>query len=327
MTCQDARAWLSDLLDEALGPERRGDVEAHLAGCAECRFELDHLRATVLALQGLERPRAPVGFVDRVVRRVYAGPWHRRLGAWMFLPLSVKLPAEAAAVVVIAGLAMLVWERTPELRDVARQEPAPPSAPAVEPTPRAESPAPPAPSSAATTRPSKPARGKAEERPAPTEPAAPATPGESTVSAPSAPEAKAESEERVVPPPPAAPSRSSAAQSDRSEARTRSASPAVQRTLAPVPSASDVGWRLIVRDRDGALVAIAELLLKLGGQETARRPDASDTVLDVQIAQARYDDFMRDLARLGWLTTSGRPNVLPLDPPQVRLTIRLEVRP
>ena len=129
MTCQDARAWLSDLLDEALGPERRVDVEAHLAGCGECRFELDRLRATVLALQGLERPRAPVGFVDRVVRRVHPTPWYHRVFAWLFLPMAVKLPAEAAALVVVVGLTMLVWQRTPELRDTARPESAAPSAP------------------------------------------------------------------------------------------------------------------------------------------------------------------------------------------------------
>jgi hypothetical protein len=50
-------------------------------------------------------------------------------------------------------------------------------------------------------------------------------------------------------------------------------------------------------------------------------------VIDAQIPEARYDDFVRGLNRLGWLTTSGRPTVLPLDPPQMRLTIRLGTEP
>ena len=119
MTCEHARQWLSDLLDDALEGDRRVDVDAHLVSCADCRVELDRLRATVSALRGLDRPRAPAGFVDRVVERAHPVPWYRRLYAWLFLPLSVKLPAEVAAAVVIAGLAVLVWQRTPEIRDAA----------------------------------------------------------------------------------------------------------------------------------------------------------------------------------------------------------------
>jgi anti-sigma factor RsiW len=67
MSCHDAREWLSDLLDDALEAEARAHVEAHLAGCAECR-PTDRLRATVSLLRAVERPQAPAGFVDRVPR-------------------------------------------------------------------------------------------------------------------------------------------------------------------------------------------------------------------------------------------------------------------
>ena len=94
-----------------------------------------------------------------------------------------------------------------------------------------------------------------------------------------------------------------------------------------MPAASDTGGRLIVRDRDAAAVFIAALLSTVGGREIGRRQDGADTVVDVQIPEARYDDFIRGLDGVGWLAASGRPNVLPLDPPQLRLTFRLEVRP
>ena len=127
MTCYDAREWLGALVDEAVDPARRVEVEAHLLACAECRLELEGLRATVGLLRRVEPARAPAGFVDRVMRRARPTPWYRRVAAWLFLPLSVKLPAEAAAIVVIAGLAMLLIDRTPELRQAARVEPpAPP---------------------------------------------------------------------------------------------------------------------------------------------------------------------------------------------------------
>lgn len=318
--CQDAREWFSDLLDDALAPDRRAEVEAHLASCAECRVELDRLRATIAELRGLDPARAPAGFVDRVVQRVYPVPWYRRLGAWLFLPLSVKLPVGAAAMVVIAGLAILVWERSPELRSAARPESVAPSAPstaALE--PRAQVISQIAGPPVATSQPAKQSGARSEERPR----SSPAT-----VVA----EAPAPQRERVASTPPAptapsAPAAPPAGQSDRSEIRPRSAAQAVRRLLAPAPSPSEFAGRLIVRDRDVATGAVANLLTVLGGQETGRREDDADTVLDVQIPEARYDDFIRGLNRLGWLTTSGRPNVLSLDPPQMRLTIRLGVRP
>ena len=326
MTCHDAREQLSALLDEALEADRRVEVEAHLAGCAECRFELDRLRATVGALHGLERPRAPIGFVDRVMERVQPAPWYRRLGGRLFLPLSIKLPAAAATVVIIAGLATLVWERTPEFHSVARQDFAIPSAPPttmVEPTSRAPAQSPSAP--AEMSRPSEPPRARSEERPpsfpaatdsqapsAPAEPkaAAPATPTpESKPAAPPAPETKA-----AAPPAPAAKSES--------EVRARSATQTVRRTLGAAPS-SDLAGRLIVRDRAAAVVSLVELVSKIGGYEIGRRQDADSTVIDVQVPAASYDEFVRGLDALGSWTAAGLPNVLPREPPQIRLTIRV----
>jgi hypothetical protein len=125
MTCPDARELLSDLVDGALTPDEQGRIEAHLAGCADCRKEHERLRATVALLQRMDRPRAPVGFVDRVLSAAQPVPWYRRWLGRLFLPVSVKLPAEAAAVLLVAGLAVFVFQRTPELQTAARQAPAP----------------------------------------------------------------------------------------------------------------------------------------------------------------------------------------------------------
>jgi Putative zinc-finger len=130
MTCADARDTLSALVDDALAPAERAAVEAHLSTCADCRRELERLRATVALLQGMERPRAPAGFVDRVVAAARPEPWPRRLGRWLFVPLGVKLPVEAAAVALVAVAAVYVVHRTPELEEVAREGPAPAFRPA-----------------------------------------------------------------------------------------------------------------------------------------------------------------------------------------------------
>ena len=122
MSCHDAREWLSDLLDDALEAEARAQVDAHLAGCAECRRELDRLRATVSLLRAVERPQAPAGFVDRVLEAARPAPWHRRLLDWLAAVRLLRFPVEAAAVVLVASLAVYVFQETPALRQAARPE-------------------------------------------------------------------------------------------------------------------------------------------------------------------------------------------------------------
>ena len=67
MTCDETRDLLSAYLDEAVDPDDRSRVDAHLEGCDECRRELEALRGTVALLHRVEPVRAPVGFVDRVM--------------------------------------------------------------------------------------------------------------------------------------------------------------------------------------------------------------------------------------------------------------------
>jgi len=116
MTCHDAREQLSALIDDALGAEERGAVEAHLATCAECRRELERLRDTVALLRAVEPARAPAGFVDRVLEAARPAPWPRRLVRALLLPWPVKLPVEAAAIVLVAVGVVYVFQATQGLQ-------------------------------------------------------------------------------------------------------------------------------------------------------------------------------------------------------------------
>ena len=122
MNCHDARERLSDFIEEALGPAELAELRSHLTGCPDCSRELEQLRATLSLLSRVERPRAPVGFVDRVMAATHPVPWYSRLGRWLFLPLGRKLPAEAAAMVMVAVLGVFLLQRTPEMKDAARPE-------------------------------------------------------------------------------------------------------------------------------------------------------------------------------------------------------------
>jgi hypothetical protein len=122
MTCHDAREQLSALIDDALGAEARSAVEAHLATCAECRRELEQLRGTVALLRAVEPARAPVGFVDRVLEAARPAPWPRRLVRALLLPWPVKLPVEAAAIVLVAVGVAYVFHAAPGLQQASRYD-------------------------------------------------------------------------------------------------------------------------------------------------------------------------------------------------------------
>src|SRR5439155_15423058 len=101
MTCDEARARLSALLDEAPGPDERGPLETHVATCVDCRRELGLLRNTVALLHSVDSLRAPAGFADRVLAAARPAPRYPRLQRALSLPWSVKLPLAAAAALLV----------------------------------------------------------------------------------------------------------------------------------------------------------------------------------------------------------------------------------
>ncbi|HET9854048.1 MAG TPA: zf-HC2 domain-containing protein [Methylomirabilota bacterium] len=358
MTCDETRDTLSAYLDEAIAPDERSLVDAHLEGCADCRRELEALRGTVALLQRVEPARAPVGFGDRVVAAARPRPWYRRVADAVLLPLSVKLPLEATAVLMVGLLAVYLFERTPELQRAARE--VAPSQEAAAPT--KEKPAelladkaPPslAPSTPAPAETPAPAAGERDRADAPlsrevtpqitaspppvSAPAAQATPAPPP--APSAPTA-------VSPPPPMAEpppevkaqvkkEAENAAAAARSEAESR------QRVLAPRaggdsaragPSASrlaakrvlpsaDVVARVAVKDRDAAERELTALIARLDGSVTQRRREDEATVVEAVIPQPRYAEFSDGVARIGaWQVEAERREL----PAQVHVILRLQ---
>lgn len=101
---------LTALLDGALAPARRAEVEAHLAACPACRVERDRLAAALGTLEALPRPPEPSpGFEARFrarLARELAGPPRlaERLAALRWrraAPLAGALAAAAVAAVVV----------------------------------------------------------------------------------------------------------------------------------------------------------------------------------------------------------------------------------
>ena len=122
MTCHDVREQLSALLDDAL----LGSPSARRSRPIWPRAPNAAGSSRSSARRWRSRPpsagHAPAGFVDRVMAQASRPPWRRRLLDALFVPLRVKLPLEAAAVLLVGVSALYVYQRTPEVQQLARQE-------------------------------------------------------------------------------------------------------------------------------------------------------------------------------------------------------------
>ena len=325
MTCHEARELFSDRLDDQLSADAAARLDAHLAGCDDCRLEWARFERAVSLAQGMEPSRAPAGFVDRVLEAARPAPWPLRLVRQAFTPLRIKLPLEAAALLLVGGLAVMMFQRSPEMQRVARQETSEQlQAPRSEPAPVAPS--------APASEPSIPQSTIAQTPPPPAvtpePPAAPLPPA--TPQRPAAPPAPATAEPKV-----AQELRRDTADSARRESAAKSAAAPARAAAPPVaaaaptpaplaararPSAPDVSAWLTVADQAVALNALAEAVTRFGGRENARRADGRGEIVDVVIPRDSYEAFIREVSRLGGFASERQSPELP---PSVSISLRI----
>ena len=348
VTCQDIRELFSARVDDALSADERARLDAHLATCAECAREWVRFERTVALLRATEPARAPAGFVDRVMA-ARPRPWYRRLARGALVPWPVKVPLEAAAIVLVAGLAVMMFQRSPELQQAAR----PPVPPAEVTAPTLDAPAappdgvrlsrgvtPPPPASAPPT-PSAPAspselerrrvgalsaeKPRAEPAPADSRKESTAAFDRTTTAESSRP--SAESRVKRAEPPDAAAKKD--AEPDRGGPAARlpasaPAAPALQKSSEVTrltAATGDVQARLVVADRVAAERTVRDLVARAGGQLVSRTDDGTATVLALAVPVDRWDDVKRDLENLGALRLEGRREDRT---GLVRITLRLE---
>ena len=309
MTCTETRDLFSALADDALTPAERAALDAHLAGCAECRRELAAFGRTVALVRAIDPAHAPAGFVDRVLAAAWPEPWPR----WLVRRLSAPwptLPLGAAALLLVAGLAVLLFRASPEPQQTARYQSAPPApAPTRETTPSGASDtlqdaSRDAGASATATREVAPAAKNRLEQ------AAPAAKSAETSVEPTAPAPDA--------PPPALEGRRAKVDSittDTARAnRLQQAAAPLSRTgpmtgiLATPP---DVTAQLRAADVSVVERSLIELAARLGGRQTGRRIDGGRVVVELAVPREAYAQFVREATALGPLSleqqTTDRP--------------------
>jgi len=110
--CAEVRDLIPELAAGVASGESRARAVAHLAGCADCRRELEEVAGVVDGMLQLAPEREPPnGFEARVLAAIQAGRTRPRLRTAL---------AVAAAVVLVAGVAAgVTWWRGAEDRDAA----------------------------------------------------------------------------------------------------------------------------------------------------------------------------------------------------------------
>ena len=117
MNCAEIQKYLSDFLDESLDNERARAIEDHLAACSRCSEEMANLAECRRLVSGLPAIELPLGFTNRVMTRVREAANPPSLWERLFLPIRIKIPLQATAVVLIAVLAAYIYQKEPLQRE------------------------------------------------------------------------------------------------------------------------------------------------------------------------------------------------------------------
>jgi tol-pal system protein YbgF len=145
MTCHEDCEAFSDLYENVLSASELASLSQHLEACPACRAEWIAFQKTLQAVTGLGSAEPSPGFATRVRQRLETRPWWHRGLQWLFLPLQVKVPIQALALLLLGLAGVLLYQRSPELQrqaeppmsaraPVARETPSPvpgPDAPAL----------------------------------------------------------------------------------------------------------------------------------------------------------------------------------------------------
>jgi len=106
--CREIQQELSAYFDGELPPSLRAKVETHLASCAQCQQELLEMKTLAMGVAALPKLKPAPRFLAEVRRKIAQAetPEPMTWQDYVFRPLWLKVPLEAAALILIIGLVM-----------------------------------------------------------------------------------------------------------------------------------------------------------------------------------------------------------------------------
>lgn len=121
MICNEIENRLPAYMEDLLSPEERKSIAGHLASCPLCSRAFADLKKAEQLVRGLGEVEPPPFFEQRIMSRVReeAGQKHGILRR-LFYPLHIKVPIQALATLLVAVLAVYVYQTgDPEMKQIA----------------------------------------------------------------------------------------------------------------------------------------------------------------------------------------------------------------
>ncbi len=114
MEHNDIRHKLSDYIDGSIPAGEKTAIEEHLKTCSLCSDALRELQKTVEHIKTIEEVAPPAWMTQKIMANVREVSQLRKgfFARW-FLPLSVKLPIQAVAVLFLAVTAFYIYRNIP----------------------------------------------------------------------------------------------------------------------------------------------------------------------------------------------------------------------
>ncbi|HME60255.1 MAG TPA: zf-HC2 domain-containing protein [Candidatus Binatia bacterium] len=122
MNCQEVQLQLSGYLEKSLDAIRMKSIESHLSSCPFCRAEVHALSDCIRLVSDLPILDPPAGFTQRVMAHAREIELEPRSWQRFFAAFKVTVPVQTAAVVLVSLLAILLYERQPQVKNLALGE-------------------------------------------------------------------------------------------------------------------------------------------------------------------------------------------------------------
>ena len=127
MNCQEVQVELSSYLEKSLDSLRMKSIEMHLLSCPLCREEVDGVLDCIEQIGQLPVVDPPADFAQRIMAKIREIEVKPTLWQRLFRSLELGMPIPAAAVVVIAVLAVFLYQKESQMSNEAPAELSAPS--------------------------------------------------------------------------------------------------------------------------------------------------------------------------------------------------------
>lgn len=109
MKCDQVKNQLDAYISNDLKPDIKNKVGKHILECKACQEELIFIQKYSSEMASLKKIKAPNDFLEMLHKRIVNEPFYKKLIQKLFLPLTIKIPFEAAGALAIIILIVYIY--------------------------------------------------------------------------------------------------------------------------------------------------------------------------------------------------------------------------